>query len=464
MSRSIAGVMLAVLLAGTGAAGAIARAADTTKEHATAPGAAAARDSGSARHAGPEPHPYSYAYDILDNSFVRPATRVLDVALLARKLTGNLREAANIDDQDQVRLPSTWWQPRLGFRPVTVAQMLTGPGPGTGPAPGKWTVTKAKDQGVTPGFQIEDSHGDKFLLKFDPVGWPDLASGAAVIGSRLMWAAGYNVPDDAIGQFRPEDLEIKRGATYTDANRRKQPINDAYIQQLLARVARQQDGSYRCIASRMLDGKPLGPFEYHGRQRDDPEDRIPHELRRELRGLWTVCAWLNHADSRGPNTLDMWVTDHGRSFVRHNLIDFSAILGAGATGKRAYATGTEYYVDFGVMRRELTTLGLRPFAWESSVDPNMKAVGFVESATFDPVGWRPDYPNPAFDARTERDIRWGARIVAGFTDDHIRAAVDAAKYSDPRAAAYITRVLIERRDKLVRRWLGAEAARLQAGR
>jgi hypothetical protein len=85
-------------------------------------------------------------------------------------------------------------------------------------------------------------------------------------------------------------------------------------------------------------------------------------------------------------------------------------------------------------------------------------VGFVESNVFDPGGWRPDYPNPAFDDRTVRDIRWGATIVAGFTDEHIRAAVAAAHYTDPRAAEYITRVLIERRDKLVHRWLGTNHA------
>ena len=47
----------------------------------------------------------------------------------------------------------------------------------------------------------------------------------------------------------------------------------------------------------------------------------------------------------------------------------------------------------------------------------------------------------------------GARIVAAFTDDHIRAAVARGRYSDPRAAEYLTRVLIERRDQIVRRWL-----------
>jgi hypothetical protein len=84
----------------------------------------------------------------------------------------------------------------------------------------------------------------------------------------------------------------------------------------------------------------------------------------------------------------------------------------------------------------------------------------VDSKVFSPGGWRPDYPNPAFDDRTERDIRWGARIVAGFTDEHIRAAVAAAHYTDPRAAEYVARILIERRDKIVARWLGPADARL----
>ncbi len=402
----------------------------------------------------PAENAYPYTYDGFDNSLVRPATRMLDIALIARKIAGDPRQAANVDEHDQVRQPSTWWQPRIGFRPVTIEQMLKGSGPGTGPAPGRWTVSHGKDQGMTPGFQVKDSAGDKFLIKFDPRGFPDLANQAAVIGSRLLWAAGYNVTDEAVSSFRLEDLEVASDATYTDPHGKKQPFTKAYLEQLLARVDRRADGSYSCLASRYLKGKPLGPYEYRGRRKDDPEDLIPHELHRELRGLWTICAWLNHSDSRGPNSLDMWVTENGRSFVRHYLIDYNAILGSGANGGHAVQTGSEYYVDFGTMGWHLATLGLTPSPWEHSVDPHMPAVGFVESNVFDPGGWRPDYPNPAFDDRTERDIRWGARIVAGFTDDHIRAAVALAHYTDPRAAEYITHVLIERRDKLVKRWLG----------
>lgn len=426
-----------------------------------APVSAAAAPADTAARA-PVERNYSYAYDLFDQSLVRPATRVLDVPRGLRRITGHPREAANVDDSDQVRLPSTWWQPRIGFRVVTPEQMLAGPGPGCGPAPGRWTVSHGKDQGVTPGFQVKDAKGDKFLIKFDPPAHAELTNQADVIGSRLLWGAGYNVSDDAISSFRIEDLDIAGDATYADARGRKLPFTHAYLEKILARVDRAPNGSYPCLTSRYLAGKPLGPFEYRGRRKDDPEDRIPHQLRRELRGLWTVCAWLNHADSRGPNSLDMWITEGGRSFVRHYLMDYNAILGAGGAGARSYSTGSEYYVDYGVMSRQLWTAGLVPFAWEASIDPHMPSVGFVESKTFDPAGWRPDYPNPAFDDRTTRDIRWGARIVAGFTDDHIRAAVTAAHYSDPRAAEAITRVLIERRDKLVQRWLGVQPPRVIA--
>ena len=85
-------------------------------------------------HAQPKATETSYYYDLLDNSVIRPITRALDPALGIRKLTGNPKQALNIDADDQVRLPSTWWQPRLGFRDVSVEQMLAGPGSGTGPA------------------------------------------------------------------------------------------------------------------------------------------------------------------------------------------------------------------------------------------------------------------------------------------------------------------------------------------
>jgi len=402
--------------------------------------------------APPKPTNLSYLYDAFDNSFPRPVARQLDPARWVRKIGHNPREAANVDENDQVRLPSTWWQPRVGFVPVTAEQMLAGPGPGHGPAPGRWQVTKAKTQGVTPGFFVKDASGKTFILKFDPPDHPEMASSADVIVSHLFWAAGYNVPDNAIVTFRAESLDVAPNASVTDASGRKQPMSREDLTRILGRVRPQPDGSYRAMSSRLLGGKNLGPFLYEGRRRDDPEDLIPHECRRELRGMWPMAAWLNHSDVRCANTLDMWVTEGGRSFVRHHLIDFGACIGSGSTAAHDYATGTEYYMDYSVATEQAVTLGLKSFAWESAVDPKLPTVGFIDADHFDPKTWRPDYPNPAFDERTDRDVRWGARIVTGFSDDMIRAAVGAGMLSDPRAADYLTGVLIQRRDLIAHAW------------
>ena len=80
-------------------------------------------------------------------------------------------------------------------------------------------------------------------------------------------------------------------------------------------------------------------------------------------------------------------------------------------------------------------------------------MGRYEAAFFEPWLWKPKYPNPAFDRMDATDAFWAARIVSRFTDEMIRAIVAAGKISDPEAAAYLTDVLITRRDKVVQYWI-----------
>jgi hypothetical protein len=402
----------------------------------------------------PKASKLSYRYDVFRQAVARPIARTLDPALLSRKISHHEREAANVDESDRVRLPSTWWQPRVGFVPVSVEQMLQGPGPGTGPSrEKKWKVTGLKTEGVSLGFRIKDATGTTFQIKFDPKGYPELATGADVAATYLFWAAGYNVPDNAIVNFTVDDLEIPSDASYEDAMGRKHPLDRPRMEQLLAGAPRGPDSTYRAVASRYLKGKPLGEWVYSGRRLDDPEDLVPHEMRRELRGLWTLAAWIHHDDASARNTLDMWVTDGGRSFVRHHLIDFSSCLGSASIAAHPLRSGHEYVVDYHAAGRALATAGLYRPRWEFGQDPHLPAAGYLETETFDPDSWRPFLPNPAFDARTERDIRWGARIVIGFTEEMIRAAVERGRYSDPRVTEYLVRALMERREKLVHRWL-----------
>ena len=156
------------------------------------------------------------------------------------------------------------------FRPVTPEQMLAGPGSGTGPAPGAWTVVHAKSEAYRPDSRSKTRWARRFAIKFDPPIQPELTSAADVITSYLLWAAGYNVPDNVIVTFRREDLHIQSGATYKDPIKGKRLITDEYLDGLLDKVARRPDGAYRAVASRFLSGKPLGEFDYEGAARTTP--------------------------------------------------------------------------------------------------------------------------------------------------------------------------------------------------
>ncbi len=81
------------------------------------------------------------------------------------------------------------------------------------------------------------------------------------------------------------------------------------------------------------------------------------------------------------------------------------------------------------------------------------SVGRLEGERFDPLAWKPEYPNTAFDNMRPEDAFWAARIVARFSEETIRAVVGKARYTDPRATDYLTRTLMARREKVLRAWL-----------
>ena len=71
---------------------------------------------------------------------------------------------------------------------------------------------------------------------------------------------------------------------------------------------------------------------------------------------------------------------------------------------------------------------------------------------FDPEAWRGEYPNPAFMRMTEQDAAWMARILAGFDDELVSAAVKVGQY-DAINERYLTQTLIARRDTILQRYL-----------
>jgi hypothetical protein len=380
-------------------------------------------------------------YDFYQNIFAPAGEHHSRKGLIPAQAVDTLGEAMN----------SEWYTRRHYSKRMSLAELTRGPGEGRPPdASGPWTIIAAKSEGITPGFLIRDRAGVRYLLKFDPLEYPELATSADVISAKFFYALGYFVPENHIVYFAPEQLRVGDDVELRDALGQRRKLTGRDVTDLLLNVPRNPRGKHRAVASRFLPGKPAGPFRFYGTRRDDPNDVVPHEHRRDLRGLSVFAAWLAHDDSRAINTLDMLVEEDGVSFLRHHLIDFGSTLGSASNGPNTPRNGDEYIFEWGSAAKQFFTLGLWVPRWARKKFPNLPAAGNFESKVFDPVKWVPEYPNPAFVNRLPDDAFWAAKQVMAFTDEEIRAIVATGQFSDPRAEKYLAETLIERRDKIGR--------------
>ena len=378
-------------------------------------------------------------FDLLENSFLGAGDRTF-------KPAENINTIGEVPD-------SSWFTNRIGKQRLSIDELVKGPNRTTGPAPGTWTILARKSEGVTPGFTIEDSTGEVYWIKFDPKTNPEMASGAEVISTKFFHAFGYHVPENYLAFFKPEQLVIREGATMKDEDGRPRRLEPRDIDAILDGAARGADGTYRVLASRNLPGRPIGPFRYYGTRPDDPNDIFPHEHRRELRGLSVFSAWLNHDEVRSTNSLDTVIDVGDRRIVRHHLLDFGSTLGSGSVRAQSRRAGNEFVWESRPTFVTMLTLGLYVRPWIKVPYPEIPAVGRIESTYYRPEEWKADYPNPAFKNALDEDRFWAARIVAAFSDDAVKAIVGTARYSDPAASEYLTRVIMERRTKVLSSWL-----------
>ena len=398
----------------------------------------------------------SLVNEVLEMTFGHQLWQVFDTPRLIHKIVGRPYQALNVDRFDEVP-NSSWFTNRNGQRPLTKAEITRGPNV-TGPpdAGGPWRVVAVKSAGVTPGMTIVDGRGRRYLIKFDPPEFEELPSAAECVAAKLLYAAGYNVPENYIAYLDPDNLKLDPGAVLSVATPDKRdpvterPMTRADLAAVLDRV-RLDRGRARVLASLFLPGDLVGPWRYTGVRRDDPNDFCPHEHRREIRGLYVIASWINHADMKEENTLDAY--DAERRVLTHYLIDFGASMGSNSTHPSNPRRGQANSFDLKDSFMRLATLGLYVHNYEKAPSTvRYPSVGYLENDLFKPDKWKPMYPVPAFENMTKRDAFWGAKIVTSFDDEQIAAAVAAGALSDPGAAACMTRFLRERRDRIGDYW------------
>jgi hypothetical protein len=381
-------------------------------------------------------------YDFVEHTFMPPGEKVD-------------RPAMNVNTLDEVP-DSSWFTNRIGRHRPTREQLVRGPDQQSRPDIQDWPIVAGKAEGRQPGYRVQAPDQHLWQIEFDPPAHPEMASAAEVIGTAFYHALGYHVVEVYLADIDPAKVRIAPTARIRSPAlpHGARPFVRADLDELLARAARRPDGRVRVLASRFAEGSPLGSFRYDGQRPDDPNDVFPHEHRRELRANRVFAAWLNHDDSRGLNSLDMLERAGGKAWVKHYMFDFGSILGSGTVFAQKPRAGNEYI--FEGMPGLLTglTLGLYFKPWITFRYPDVPpSVGRFEGTRFRPEAWKPEYPNPAFRNMRPEDAFWGARLVSRFTADDIAAIVAKAEYSDPKATAYVTRVLIDRQRKVLETWL-----------
>jgi len=385
------------------------------------------------------------------------------------------RESTNVNALDEVP-DSTWFaDPRRvvdgdgvvrALKAFTDEQMERGAMLDDAPPEPPFTVTKGKGVGANLGFQVKDRLGRKYLFKMDPPGLIGMDTSTEVVVSRLAWAAGWNVPAETLIDFRREDLILSPQATTRNARLDETvPLTDEMLGRMLDSVPTLPDGSIRAIASRWIAGRIIGPFAWYGRRRDDANDRVKHEDRRDLRAFGMFSMWVNDIDTLETNTLDAYVGKPGEGHVIHYQQDVGGSFGGRAEEPVAWWMADDIYFAPSRILASLVTLGFvrRPWDGEEARARRARNVGqFPELGNFDwehfqPRRWHPVLDNPAFERQTPRDTYWGTKRLLAFREEELRAAIRAGRYR-PATAERLFEILWRRREKIAREYLTKVAA------
>ena len=285
-------------------------------------------------------------------------------------------------------------------------------------------------------------------------------SAASVIGAAVYHAVGFNFSCEQVVYIQRAALKLTPGLTVTDNTERERPFDEAALDKLLKGATHKGD-LIRFQASAWLDGRLIGPFRYEGTRKDDPNDVIEHQHRRELRGGRLLAAWLDHFDAREQNSMDVWVAanaknaDSSPGFVRHYYLDTSDTLGSTWDWEGvSRRLGHSYLLDWGDIGLDFLALGLASRPWDrAQMEPGFEIFGYFSAKDFVAEDWVNEYPNPAFSRMSERDGAWMARILAHFTPEMVRKLAELGRFSDPRKTEYLAKVLEARLQAILSRYL-----------
>ena len=407
----------------------------------------------------PKPYRSSLYWDGADSLIFRPLSEAFGVTTSG--------EAVDVNSLDEVP-DNAWFTNRI--ESVTIADLEQGGcavpqilDPEAAPD-GSWLIDQGKLEGSTPGFRVVVPGRGKYMIKIESLDdEPERQSAGAVIGASIFHAAGYNTACEQLLYVRPSLFRLKPGLESHANFQPVKPFDQRALDALFAKAPK-RNGRVRVSASAWIPGYPIGPFRWEGTRADDPNDVVPHQDRRELRGMRVIAAWIDRTDAREANSMDTWFADDPKrgkesspGHVVHYQLDLSEAFGGDwpwAPPEIQSRIGMSYLIDWGDIAASFFSLGIPVRPWERIAPVRGHEIfGYYELGSFDPDGWKNEYPNAAFSRMTEHDAAWMARILARFTPKMVHALAVMSQFTDPAQTAYLERVMSGRLDRILARYL-----------
>jgi len=389
--------------------------------------------------------------DMVENTVIRPVRSLLRPVEWVRSVGYrttliDAREAGDLTPFDEV-VDSSLFMNRMGARRLTDVELKKGAFEGLLPR-GPWKAVRVMERSVNV-VVAEDASGSEWTLIFDHPSFPELATGAHMISSRILWAAGYFVRPSALVEVDPSDFTAAPGMVWLDRYGEPKSRIPA-LPTAFRKFHREKNGMIRAVAVLNPPGEDCGPFQSKDYRKDDPNAYVLNEHRRSMRGLRWFAAWLNYLEANQRNTKTWWIPsgDENRGVMINFLEGLEHTLGSNHERSRSARDGHGYYLNPWSVFRQLLTLGFYKEDFEEAYAPGLRGYGYFESLRFRPDTWRPYYPHPAFQMATELDNYWAGKILSSFRTRDIEAIVETAGYSSPRTRAEMVRTLAERRDEI----------------
>src|SRR5262245_22371700 len=148
--------------------------------------------------------------------------------------------AKNINTIDEVP-DSGWFTNRIGTTPLTIDEIARGPIMSAPPDPSQWVMIREKISGAHPGITAKNASDATWFLEFDPEYYPEAATGAVVMATKIYWALGYNQVESFISTFDPRRVTIDPHATVRRPNGKRTTFTHDDLEELLEPIARRAD-------------------------------------------------------------------------------------------------------------------------------------------------------------------------------------------------------------------------------